>query len=111
MIPELVKELINWYRWREKIRGVLIEYHQMVSILMDEEDEEIVYNGLLINYRDLTSMYYILDFVYNRKGKMAIIPKRFRFSSGLSHPNGYKRLYIKKPNCWLPDYEFFGMNY
>jgi len=103
MIPELVKELIDWYRWREKNRRVLVEYHQKVFFTIGWLDTIIIrYNGNFINYRSLKN-YSTLNFIKNREGKVAILPKIYQYSSGLTHPAGYKRFHHRKLNTWFPD--------
>jgi len=102
MIPELVKELINWYRWREKIKRVLVEYHQKVETWGDVEFIKYRMGGF-INYRNI-SLLEGFDYIYHKHDRVALLPNKYLYSSGLSNREGYKSLRGAKYNISLPDF-------
>jgi len=106
MIPELVKELINWYRWREKNRRVLVEYHQKV---IEVTTEVFVYREYRINNRNLDAWYSgDFNFIFNTGCEVAMLPKKYVYSSGLAHPSKYQSLlYPRKFNTWIADFILF----
>jgi hypothetical protein len=106
-LPLLIKELIEWYIWKAKIKECNQEYHKVVKsdpiyeqnnpiylIKLHPIDEEFPQYYREFQYRDLLDtvdvpgiFLSIYNFTSYRERKVAILPKRYFYSSGTS-PQG-----------------------
>ena len=91
--PLLVESLIDWYRWQIKWREVNKMYHNEYTY----SNMCISSNWMQYNYRTLSYDHYItiFNYIFNHKniyknGPMLKCPSKYRYSSGMNHPFGYK---------------------
>ncbi|MEX0597275.1 MAG: hypothetical protein WD512_12345 [Candidatus Paceibacterota bacterium] len=137
-LPLLIKELIGWYIWKDKITECNREYHKIVEFDLHDGDERRVnlinfyvdkmqtvkhYFRQHIQYRDYNNKGYadpiIYNFTFHSIMRVAILPKRYYYSSGMCFRFGYtnnsdqpftdvrnnqKITSCRKINKWLPDF-------
>lgn len=101
--PELVRQLIAWYQWKAKINECHKELEEIQTKLS-------CYTFDMLQWRDPENLpdYYIMNFLCDQQ--VAILPKRYFYSSGLHYSNGFFSYKIKHwtkykgVNTWLPDF-------
>ena len=51
-LPDLIREKIDWYQWKSKMKIIINEYHQKIEILFVHPDFEMYFHQYgAINYR------------------------------------------------------------
>ncbi len=117
-LPLLVDNLINWYIWKIKIAECNME---CVKFCLCGEGSDIQHRYL--DYADYDDYEYndydmiIRSFINFSKYPVAILPKRYFYTSGRNSKQGYKyenkyssrtgRLPNRKINRILPDFSIF----
>jgi hypothetical protein len=115
-LPLLVKELIGWYIWKDKIKECNKEYHKTVENYDDYKFYDWkIYNDTMeksrnsLQFRDFSRPYnlddyYICNFTCIRPyNTVANLPQKYFYSSGMNNPKGFsnKNKSHKKVNSWL----------
>lgn len=108
--PNLVQEMVNWYKWRYQMRGLNDDFGKAVNILLMScftsnnnkgSRLTILYwseNGNRICYlnEDVYDIWRTFtqrrqSFVSNKNGNFKA-PMRYHYTSGMLHPTGYNNL-------------------
>jgi hypothetical protein len=108
-LPLLVKELIGWYIWKDKIKECNKEYHKTVNQFGNNYSWTVFYIGNSLLCRDLSRPdnqqdYFIYNFTWF--SQVAALPRRYFYSSGINNGRGFfhefeKDKRYKKVNSWL----------
>ena len=88
--PLLVESLIDWYRWQIKWREVNKMYHSEYIYSSGWNCMYLKSNMMQYNYRSLSYDRYIYIFNYRSIIVLKCPSRYYQYSSGMSHPFGYK---------------------
>ena len=50
-LPELIREKIDWYQWKSKMKTIIKEYHLHFRVYLRNKHEEYFYKHRAANYR------------------------------------------------------------
>jgi hypothetical protein len=115
-LPLLVKELIGWYIWNAKIKECNKEYHKTLkqfgnnSWTVFYNDTTNIYSHILLSRNlsrpDNLDDYFIYNFTFIVSLRVANLPQRYFYSSGINNGRGFfhefeKDKRYKKVNSWL----------
>jgi hypothetical protein len=121
-LPLLVKELLGWYIWKDKIKECNKEYHKIIvqydeygeisywttmttmTIFTDQYRNPLLYRN--IERPDCLPDYFIYNFTRKMCTTVANLPQRYFYSSGINNEKGFfnefeKDKRYKKVNSWL----------
>lgn len=91
MIPDLVRDLIDWYIWKDKIGSINREYYRDYKEWVSYTGNvHVVHHSYKFSYNHrILSFLYSYIFSRNSNYHVATIPLKYYYSSGLHNPYGY----------------------